>query len=101
MLRIWVWLSACILIVSVCAHLSTYLLRDPLESIPGVMLIHVAIFPPFGAAIYYGRRILGKDKDALNCMMKQAPWWLRALTTLCFAYAAVNFIVFIIRAEGG
>src|SRR3954454_15674874 len=101
MLRFWTWFAACVLFVSVSAHLCTYILRDPMESIPGVMFIHVAILPPFFAAISYGRKIFGKDKDALDRNLKQAPVWLRVVTGFCFAYAIVNFIVFIVRTEGG
>ena len=47
----WCWFAAVVLIVSFVVHASTFLGIDPLAKWPGLMLIHLAIFPPFIAAI--------------------------------------------------
>ena len=49
----WCWVAAVVLLVSLVAHLSTFLGIDPMAAWPGVMFIHLAIFPPFIAALCY------------------------------------------------
>ena len=47
----WSWVAAAVLCVSIAAHVSTFLGIDPIAECPGVMFIHLAIFPPFIAAV--------------------------------------------------
>lgn len=71
-----------------------------MQSIPGIMLIHVAIFPPFIAAILYGnkvKRVQGRNQQQL---LKLAPKWMRTLFYVSFAYAFVNFALFFILSGG-
>jgi hypothetical protein len=97
----WCWLAAAVLIVSLVAHVSTFLGLDPMAKWPGVMFIHVAIFPPFIAAIYYANRIGGPEQGRQDRVINSAPRWLQILTGLFFAYALVNFAVFLVLVEGG
>ena len=100
-LRVWTLVAAVVLLLSLAAHFSTFLGIDPMEAIPGVMFIHVLIFPPFGAAIYYARKTAGSDQAHQTRVMKTSPRWLRLLTTIFGAYAVINFIAFTVFSEGG
>ena len=97
----WCWFAAVLLIVSLVVHASTFLGIDPLAEWPGVMFIHIAIFPPFIAALYYAQRIGGKKQGHQDRVFQSAPLWLRTLTVVCFVYALVNFAVFVVLVEGG
>jgi hypothetical protein len=97
----WCWFTAAVLLVSLVVHVSTFLGIDPMEECPGVMFIHVAIFPPFIAAICYANRIGGPKQGHQDRVIDSAPLWLRILAGVCFAYAFVNFAIFIVLAEGG
>jgi hypothetical protein len=97
----WCWFAAAVLIVSLIVHASTFLGIDPMEEWPGVMLIHLAIFPPFFAAISYANRIGGRRQGRQDKVVNSAPRWLQILTGVFFAYAFVNFAIFIILVEGG
>jgi len=97
----WCLFAAAVLIVSLVVHVSTFLGIDPMERWPGVMFIHVAIFPPFIAAICYANRIGGPEQGCQDRVINSAPRWLRILTGLLFAYALVNFAIFLVLVEGG
>ena len=97
----WCWFAAALLIVSLVVHASTFLGIDPMAVWPGVMFIHIAIFPPFFAAIYYSQRIRGKEQRRQDGVINSAPLLLRTLTGVFFAYALMNFVVFSILSEGG
>lgn len=100
-LIVWCWIAAVVLLVSLAAHASTFLGIDPIKEWPGVMFIHIAIFPPFIAALYYAQRIGGKDEKHQDRVFHSAPLGLRILTGVFFAYAFVNFTAFLILNEGG
>jgi hypothetical protein len=97
----WCGFAATLLIVSLVVHVSTFLGIDPMAKWPGVMFIHLAIFPPFIAAIYYAERTSRKGREGQDKVFKSAPLWLRTLAGVFFAYALVNFAVFLILNEGG
>src|SRR5262245_5776367 len=83
--------AAALLIVSLVVHASTFLDIDPMAKWPGVMFIHLAIFPPFIAALYYSSRIGGEEQGRQDRVFKSAPPWLRILAGVFFAYTVVNF----------
>jgi hypothetical protein len=97
----WCCFAAALLIVSLVVHASTFLGIDPMAEWPGVMFLHLAIFPPFIAAIYYAWRTGGKEPENLDPVVNSAPLWLRILTGVFFAYALVNFAIFMVLNEGG
>jgi hypothetical protein len=97
----WCWVVAAVLVVSLVVHASTFLGIDPMERWPGVMLIHVAVFPPFIAAGIFASRTTGKQPRGQDRVFNSAPRWLRILTGVFFAYAFLNFAAFMILAEGG
>src|SRR5262245_19241388 len=97
----WCCFAAALLVVSLVVHASTFLGTDPMGEWPAVMFIHIAIFPPFIAALYYACRTGGKEPGHQDRVFNSAPLWLRILTGVFFAYALVNFGVFMILNEGG
>ena len=97
----WCCFAAVVLIVSLVVHLSTFLGIDPMARWPGVMFIHVTIFPPFIAAICYANRIGGPEQERQNRAISAAPLLLRIVTGIFFAYALVNFAIFMVLNEGG
>jgi len=97
----WCWFAAAVLIVSLVVHVSTFLGIDPMAKWPGVMFIHLAIFPPFIAAICYANRIGGPKQGYQDRVINSAPRWLQVLTGVFFAYALVNFASFMVLNEGG
>jgi hypothetical protein len=104
LLPLWIIFSAAVLIASAAAHGSTYLGIDPMEAIPGVMMIHLMIFPPFIAAMYYARKASGSKSDNDENdekVMRCAPRWLQIMTKVFMAYAVLNFIIFIFLVGGG
>ncbi len=86
------------LMVSAAAHFSSFFL-DPMAAFPGVMLIHLAIFPPFVATIVYANRTAGTGKACVDKVRKCAPMWLQGMAAGFFVYAFVNFAVFIYRSQ--
>ena len=101
MIIAWCWLAGSVLAVSLVVHVSTFLGVDPMAKWPGVMLIHLAIFPPFIAALCYASRAGAKAPGGQDRVFDGAPRWLRILTGVCFAYAFVNFAAFMVLNEGG
>jgi len=100
-LIVWCCFAAAVLLVSLAVHASTFLGVDPMAECPGVMFIHLTIFPPFIAAIYYSSRATGPGQKHLDPVVNSAPLWLRGLTGVFFVYALVNFGIFLILNEGG
>jgi hypothetical protein len=93
---IWAWCGVApfVLLVSAAAHAMTYLGVDPQDTVPGVMLLQVVMFVPFGAALYYtGRAGGGLRRDAQDRVLAAAPLGLRVLTGLIIAYVGVNFLL--------
>lgn len=97
----WCWFAAAVLVVSLLVHASTFLGIDPMTRWPGVMFIHLAIFPPFIAAICYANRTGGPAQGGQDRVINSAPRWLRVLAGVFFAYALVNFGAFMVLNEGG
>src|SRR5688572_24754839 len=99
LLAAWRSFAALVLLLSLAVHASTFLGIDPTDKFRGVMFIHIAIFPPFIAAIVYASKVPAEVKDRQQRTMSAAPRLLQALTGLFFAYAIVNFIIFIIISQ--
>jgi len=68
-----------------------------MKSFPGVMFLHLAIFPPFIAAIFYANKTQGCDQRRI---LSVVPRWMRAMFTSFFIYALLNFILFFIQSDG-
>jgi hypothetical protein len=100
LLRAWIFLSALVLVISLAVHLLTFSAMDPMEAIPDVMLIHVAIFPPFIAAIVYAKKLNPPNPNQLD-ILKFAPQWMQRMSAVFFVYGIVNFIIFLILVHAG
>ena len=100
MLRFWSILAAFLFFLSLLVHTSTFFF-DPIARFPAVMLIHVAIFVPFGAAIYYTTTLPGSRQDQQDVITNHAPRPLALLAGAFFLYALVNFAIFMVLSEGG
>jgi hypothetical protein len=98
LLRAWIFCAALVLVISLSVHLMTFSSIDPMRAIPGVMLIHIAIFPPFIAAIVYAKKINPSNQ---NDVWKLAPQWMQRMSAVFFVYGIVNFIIFLILVHGG
>jgi hypothetical protein len=96
----WCVVAAAFLIVTATVHVSTFLPIDPMDEWPGVMFLHVAMFLPFGAALWYASRA-GGEKKSLDPIVHSAPRWMQGLTVGLFAYAIFNFGMFLTLSEGG
>ena len=96
-------LAAAVLVVSIVVHASTFVI-DTMTEWPGVMLIHLAIFPPTIAALIYAVRTsrqYTEDPRNLDPVFHMAPRWLVILTVVSFVYALVNFGIFAFILTGG
>jgi hypothetical protein len=100
-LRAWIAFSALILGVSLVVHLSTFFGINPMKAVPGVMFIHLLIFPPFGAAIYYANRVIKRFGGNQEQILKRAPRWMQWVSGILFAYAFINFGIFVALKGGG
>jgi len=82
------------LIASAIAHFSTYAGVDPQEAFPAVWLLHVGIFVVWIPALMVQNRL--RPQNASRDLLGGAPRWMRLLTGTLFAYALLNFIVFLL-----
>lgn len=98
---LWMVVAAAVFVVSLVVHLSTFFAIPPASGFHSLMWIHLAIFPPFFAAIIYGRRLVGSDANAAQRLFKHAPAVLRLLTQVFGIYAVVNFGLFAFRVRSG
>ncbi|MEM0915344.1 MAG: hypothetical protein AAGK09_12140 [Planctomycetota bacterium] len=101
MLYLWIGFAAIYLLVSFAVHVSTFIGLDPMSRIPGLMLLHVLIFPPFLAAIFYANRAIKRGAKNQQEIMGRAPKWLTIISGCFFAYALINFVLFLILMQGG
>ncbi len=98
----WLWMifAAVVFALSLTAHAATFFGVNPMHAVPGVMWLHVLIFPPFVAAIVYANRA-GETGLKQDGVIQAAPMWLKAVVGVCGAYALTNFVLFLVLSEGG
>ncbi|MEQ1905907.1 MAG: hypothetical protein ABL888_17085 [Pirellulaceae bacterium] len=101
MLIFWCMFASALLIVSLIVHASTFFMIDPTPEWRGVIVIHLAIFPTFFAALFFANRIGGRDQASFHKLVNAAPRWLRVLSAVFFTYALVNLAIFAVISEGG
>src|SRR4051794_17039292 len=101
LLRAGIVFSAVVLVMSAVVHLSTFCGVDPMAAVPGVMVIHVLIFPPFIGAIFAAQ----KAQRRWGCTQQQlfglAPRWLKHLLAVLGGYALINFVIFFLLTKDG
>jgi hypothetical protein len=94
-------LAAAGLVASAAVHFSTFTGVDPLDLAPCVWVLHVGIFVVFIPAIYLANRAKTGKSQSLAAEFPHAPRWMVWMTGLFFAYAFVNFAVFIFLMREG
>ncbi len=98
---LWPGFALLVLVASSAIHLSTFFGVNPKTVFPSVMEMHLLIFPPFIAVLFYAWKIDGPNDDKLNKMALRSPFWLRIIAAIIFAYSFINFAAFGIFSEGG
>jgi hypothetical protein len=88
------------LIFSLAVHLSTFAGVDPIDRVPYFWILHVLIFVVLGAAIFSGKRAVKGVKEDEKLIWSAAPRWLRWMTGVFFAYAFLNFALFLFMDKG-
>jgi hypothetical protein len=87
-------------LASVLVHASTFLDRPPL-GMNQTWPLHVGIFLVFIPSVLAQRRTGGNPHpQSLREQFPLAPRWMQAILGLCFAYAIVNFAIFMIMSFG-
>lgn len=96
--------------IGLVVHLLSLFDYDVAEVFPFVWILHVgAILIMFPAIIELKKtvpvrqvngRLLGTSRGFYTHVFKNAPRWLSIIVGLCFAYAIVNFILFITSQLG-
>jgi hypothetical protein len=94
-------LAAAGLVLSAAVHFSTFAGVDPLDLAPWVWLLHIGIFVVFVPAIFLANRAKAGKRESLASQFPNAPRWMAWMTGLFFAYAFVNFAVFIFLMREG
>ncbi len=94
-------LAAVGLVLSAAVHSSTFAGVDPVELVPRVWLLHLGIFLVFIPAIAVANRAKPEKSQSLASQFPHAPRWLAWMTGLFFAYALVNFAVFMFLVREG
>ena len=70
------------------------------ERVPTVWLLHVGIFAVFIPFVTSSRREL-QSNTGLDQMLAIVPSWVALIGGALFAYAFINFLVFMSRTQGG
>jgi hypothetical protein len=89
----WAAFAAVVLAISLAIHLSTFFGVDPMAAIPGIMLMHLLMFPPFLAAGYYLQKA--------RAIEWRVPPWMKTTAALLALYAMLSAVLFIVLGEGG
>jgi len=97
-LKVFLFLSLVATASSLVVHVAAFFGR----TFPYAVLLHVGIFLVFIPAMLVarppGRALM--SRVSFNDAFRGAPTWVRKTVKVFFAYAIVNFIVFIINAPG-
>ena len=99
-MRLFFLLAAAGLVISAAAHFSTYAGYDPQEAFPYIWLLHIGIFLVFLPAIAV-QSGLPRDGKGNTKLFAFAPRWMQLAAYVLFAYAFVNFAVFMFRSSSG
>ena len=99
---IWVFvaLSAIGLVVSLWVHLGAIMGRSVSSFF---WILHVGIFVLWLPAVLVAQRLVGNvnRKDFWKVILKGSPDWMRYMVYAFFAYALVNFLLFMGKAPSG
>ena len=94
-------LAAVGLVLSAAVHFSTFAGVDPLDLAPWVWALHIGLFVVFVPAAALANGAKTGKAQSLASQFPHAPRWMAWMTGLFFAYAFVNFAVFIFLMREG
>ena len=86
--------------LSFVVHVSALLGVDVSAKAPYVWLLHVGIFVVFIPLVISSRKAFGAN-PSFSAIRAAFPAWVVALGIVIFAYAALNFLLFILATDGG
>jgi hypothetical protein len=87
-------------VLSVVVHIVALLGRDVSAQVPLVWSLHLGIFVVFIPFVLSSRKVLG-PKPSLAELREIFPGWVVALGGVIFAYAILNFLLFMLATQGG
>jgi len=85
--------------LSLFVHLVTFFGIDPAKHVPWVWVLHLGIFVVFVPMVLMQGSSL--RKDLWNDLFAAVPRWARYAIKGFFAYAVINFALFMFLSEGG
>lgn len=93
----FMWLAALGFIASTTVHVGAYL---GIHILPEPMLLGPGIFVVWLPAVLVSMRLVKdfKQKDFWKAALRGCPQWLRKGIPVLFAYAIINFVIFIINS---
>jgi hypothetical protein len=86
--------------LSLLVHISALLGLDASASFPFVWLLHAGIFLVFIPFVLASRKAFGRQ-PRLAELRAGFPVWIAVFGSAVFAYAVINFLVFLAFTEGG
>jgi hypothetical protein len=93
------FLSAVGLFLSACCHLLSWVHVEP----PGgeaAFVLHVGIFLVWVPLVFCSKRAQGQSgRQTRNQLLEGLPGWVQGCVSTVFAYAMVNFVLFMILAS--
>jgi len=97
---VFVWLSAIGLVVSLWVHIGAIMGRS-VSSL--FWILHVGIFVVWIPTVLVAQRLVGSTsrRDFWKVVLKGSPDWMRYMVYAFFAYAFVNFLLFMRNAPSG
>ena len=87
-------------LASFLVHIAALFGVDVAARLPGVWLLHFGVFAVFVPFVLFARRDFGAQPSLLQ-ISAALPRWVVILGGAIFAYAIVNFIIFIAGTQGG
>jgi len=81
-------------------HIAALMGINVSDNFPAVWGLHVGIFVVFAPFIFASRKTLG-PKPTFGQIRAGFPLWLVVMGMCIFAYALVNFALFMLKTEGG
>jgi len=87
-------------LASLLVHIAALFGVDVAARLPGVWLLHLGVFAVFVPFVLFARRDFGAQPSLLR-ISAALPRWVVVLGGAIFAYAIVNFIIFIAGTQGG
>lgn len=88
------------LAAALIVHIAALMGIDASDNFPAVWGLHVGIFVVFIPFVFSSRKSLG-PKPTFAQIRAAFPMWIVGLGICVFAYALVNFALFILKTEGG